>query len=79
MYNKISATGLTQTLVKKQTRSTITFIKKNGDKRVMECIPQHVDELGYINVKELPTGEDRKIDARKLISAKCGNSEFIVQ
>ena len=79
MINKISATKLTKTLVDKKTRSTITFTKKNGEKRVMDCIPQNSDELGYINVKELPTGKDKKVDARKLISAKCGNTEYIVQ
>lgn len=76
---KISATKLVRALTNKGTRATVTFIKKDNTRRTMECIPNEVDELGYLNVNELPTGNPRKIDTRNLISATVGNKEYVVQ
>lgn len=75
---KISATKLVGTLAAKKTKATITFTKKNGQRRVMDCIPTGVDTLGYLTVNELPLGETKKVDTRKIISAVCGSKEYVV-
>jgi len=55
----------------------ITWIKKNGEQRTLdECIPMGMDRMGYI-VVQLPEGGCKRVDPRKVLSAKIKNIELI--
>lgn len=75
---KTTRTEIANLLLNSKVPATeVTWIKKAGAERTLKDVTAlHVDVLGYIQV-DSPEGP-RKIDPRKLISAKIGSKTYIV-